>query len=142
VNKFLKGALLAPFLYFQKMFQFPKKQKLCSEKVIERLFANGKSISEKPFRAVWTFEENNDNVFVKSLIVVSKKRLKLAVDRNVIKRRIKEAYRLQKKQLELFLESNNQQLNLAIIYQQEEILNYKALEEKINLLLSRLIKEL
>ena len=124
------------------MFQFPKNQKLCSEKVIERLFVNGKAISEKPFRAVWLFEENNDNVFVKSLIVVSKKRLELAVERNVIKRRIKEIYRLQKKQLELFLESNNQQLNLAIIYQEEEILDYKTLEEKINLLLTRLIKKL
>ena len=124
------------------MFQFPKKQKLCSEKAIERLFVNGKSISEKPFRAVWIFEKNNDNVFVKSLIVVSKKRMKLAVDRNIIKRRIKEAYRLQKKQLEFFLESNNQQLNLAIIYQQEEILDYKTLEEKLNLLLSRLINKL
>ena len=124
------------------MFQFPKKQKLCGEKVIERLFANGKSISEKPFRAIWNFEKNNDQVCVKSLIVVSKKRLKLAVERNVVKRRIKEAYRLQKKQLECFLESTNQQLNLAIIYQQEEILDYKTLEEKINLLLSRLIKEL
>jgi ribonuclease P protein component len=124
------------------MFQFPKKQKLCGEKVIERLFANGKSISEKPFRAIWNFEKNNDQVCVKSLIVVSKKRLKLAVERNVVKRRIKEAYRLQKKQLEYFLESTNQQLNLAIIYQQEEILDYKTLEEKINLLLSRLIKEL
>jgi ribonuclease P protein component len=124
------------------MFQFPKKQKLCGEKVIERLFANGKSISEKPFRAIWNFEKNNDQVFVKSLIVVSKKRLKLAVDRNVLKRRIKEAYRLQKKKLECFLESTNQQLNLAIIYQEEEILDYKTLEEKINLLLSRLIKEL
>ncbi|MBC8474212.1 MAG: ribonuclease P protein component [Cryomorphaceae bacterium] len=124
------------------MFKFPKKQKLCGEKVIERLFANGKSISEKPFRAIWNFEKNNDQVCVKSLIVVSKKRLKLAVDRNVVKRRIKEAYRLQKKQLECFLESTNQQLNLAIIYQEEEILDYKTLEEKINLLLSRLIKEL
>ena len=124
------------------MFQFPKKQKLCGEKVIERLFANGKSISEKSFRAIWNFEKNNDQVCVKSLIVVSKKRLKLAVERNVVKRRIKEAYRLQKKQLECFLESTNQQLNLAIIYQEEEILDYKTLEEKINLLLSRLIKEL
>jgi ribonuclease P protein component len=124
------------------MFQLPKKQRLCSEKAIERLFENRKSISEKSFRTVWNFEQNNDNVFVKSLIIVSKKRLKLAVDRNLIKRRIKEAYRLQKKQLEFFLESNNQQLNLAIIYQEEEILDYKSLEEKINLLLSRLIKEL
>ena len=65
------------------MFHFPKKQKLCSEKVIERLFENGKSISEKPFRAFWNLEENNDNVSIKSLIVVPKKRLKLAIDRSL-----------------------------------------------------------
>jgi ribonuclease P protein component len=79
---------------------------------------------------------------VQSLIVVPKKKIKLAADRNLIRRRIKEAYRLQKKQLEVFLESNHQQLNLAIIYQEEEILNYKSLEQKINLFLSRLIDKL
>ena len=124
------------------MFRFPKKQKMCSEKAIERLFKNGKSISEKPFLAIWNFEENNDNVFIKSLIVVPKKRLKFAVDRNIIKRRVKDAYRLHKNKLELLLERNNQQLNLAIIYQDEEILDYMTLEYKINLLLIRLIKEL
>ena len=130
------------FVDFLKMFQFPKKQKLCSEKVIARLFANGKFISENSFRVIWLFEENNDNVFVKTLIVVSKKKLALAADRNVVKRRIQEVYRIQKKKLEAFLESKNQQLNLAIIYQEQKILDYKTLEEKINLLLARLIKEL
>ncbi len=124
------------------MVQFNKKQKLCSEKAIERLFKNGNSIVESPFRLIWNFEENTEVVFVKTLIVVSKKRLKLAADRNVIKRRIKEAFRLQKKQLESFLEGNNKRLNVAIIYQQEEVLDYKCLYEKINLLLARLIKDL
>ena len=124
------------------MFQFPKKQKICSHYAIERLFANGKSISEKPFRVIWNFEENRDNVSLKSLIVVSKKRVKSAVERNIVKRRIKEAYRIQKKKLELFLETNNLQLNLAIIYQEEEIIDYKSLEQKINLLLNRLISKI
>ena len=124
------------------MFQFPKKQKLCGEKAIQRLFANGKSISENPFRILWNLEENNDNVFIKVLIIVPKKKLKLATDRNVIKRRTKEAYRIHKKQLELVLKRNYQKLNLAIIYQEEEIVNYKLVEEKIILLLTRLIKKL
>ena len=71
-----------------------------------------------------------------------KKRLRLASERNVIKRRVKEAYRLQKSELEKYLKSNNHQLNLAIIYQKHEILDYKLIEVKIKLLLSRLKEEL
>ena len=124
------------------MFHFPKNQKLCNEKAIERLFENGKSLTEKPFRIIYNIDNNNEDVFLKALIVVPKKRVRLASDRNVIKRRVKEAYRLQKSELEKYLKSNNHQLNLAIIYQKHEILDYKLLEVKIKLLLSRLKEEL
>ena len=65
------------------MFQFPKKQKLCSEKAIERLFLKGKSILEEPFLAIWNFEENEQHVFIRSLIVVSKKKINKANQRNI-----------------------------------------------------------
>ena len=124
------------------MFELPKNQKICNEKLIERLFESGQSISEKPFRIIYNFDNNNEDVFLKALIVVPKKRVRLASDRNVIKRRVKEAYRLQKSELEKYLKSNNQQLNLAIIYQKHEILDYKLIEEKIKLILDRLKEEL
>lgn len=124
------------------MFEFPKNQKLCNEKSIEILFENGKSLSEKPFRIIYSIDYNNEDVFLKALIVVPKKRVRLASDRNVIKRRVKEAYRLQKSELEKYLKSNNHQLNLAIIYQKHEILDYKLIEEKIKLILDRLKEEL
>ncbi len=124
------------------MFHFPKNQKLCNEKAIERLFENGKSLAEKPFRIIYNIDNNSEDIFLKFLIVIPKKRVRLASDRNVIKRRVKEAYRLQKSELEKYLKSNNQQLNLAIIYQKHEILDYKLIEEKIKLLLSRLKEEL
>ena len=124
------------------MFEFPKNQKLCNDKSIERLFENGKSLTEKPFRIIYNIDNNNEDVFLKALIVVPKKRVRLASDRNVIKRRVKEAYRLQKSELEKYLKSNNHQLNLAIIYQKHEILDYKLIEVKIKLLLSRLKEEL
>ena len=120
------------------MFKFPKNQKLCNDKSIERLFENGKSLTENPFRIIYNSYNNNEDVFVKALIVVPKKRVRLASDRNLIKRRVKEAYRLQKSELEKYLKSKNHQLNLAIIYQKYEILDYKLIEEKIKLLLSRL----
>jgi len=124
------------------MFHFPKNQKLCNEKAIERLFENGKYLAEKPFRIIYNIDNNNEDVFLKALIVVPKKRVRLASDRNVIKRRVKEAYRLQKSELVNYLKSNNHQLNLAIIYQKHEILDYKLIEVKIKLLLSRLKEEL
>ena len=124
------------------MFQFPKKQKLCSEKEIEKLFENGNSIAKTPLKVIWLTKKKSDNNSVKLLIVVSKKRLKLAAERNVIKRRIKESYRLRKIKLEAFLKSHKQQLNLAIIYQNNKILDYNTIDLKINLLLSRLIKQI
>ena len=124
------------------MFKFSKKQRLCNVNAIERLFIESNSFTEHPFRIVWRHEENNGGISIKSLIVVPKKRLKLAVERNLIKRRISNAYRIQKKSIEFVLKNKRKQINLAIIYQEEKVLKYKLIEEKINLLLSRLQQKL
>ena len=110
--------------------------------MIQRLFMNGEYITEKPFKAIYNFQENKENVFLSLLIVVSKKRVKLAVKRNLIRRRIKEACRLHKKQLELLLARKEKHLNLAIIYQQDDIIDFSIVEKKINSILTRLIKKL
>ena len=124
------------------MFKFPKKQKLCNETAIKKMFSNGKSFVVEPIRLVWKVEENIDKEAIKSIIVVPKKKLKLASNRNVVRRRMKEAYRLHKTELESSLKSKNIQLNVAIIYQKEEILPYKTIEEKIKLILGRLSEEI
>ncbi|MDC3395071.1 ribonuclease P protein component [Flavobacteriales bacterium] len=124
------------------MFKFPKKQKLCNETAIKKMFSNGKSFVVEPIRLVWKVEENTDKEAIKSIIVVPKKKLNLASTRSIVRRRMKEAYRLNKIELEASLNSKNIQLNIAVIYQVEEILPYKVIEEKIKLILGRLSEEI
>tara|TARA_B100000780_G_scaffold266607_1_gene222964 strand:+ start:270 stop:644 length:375 start_codon:yes stop_codon:yes gene_type:complete len=123
------------------MFKFPKKQRLCNENVIKEMFSIGKSFTTSNIRLVWIEDYNNDDVTVKSIIVVPKKKIKLAVKRNIIRRRMKDAYRLHKIELEKILKVNKLQLSIAIIYQKEKILPYKTVEEEIKLILDRLSKE-
>ena len=124
------------------MFKFPKKQKLCSETVIKEMFSNGKSFTTSALRLVWKEDNGKDEVAIKSIIVVPKKKIRLAVKRNIIRRRMKEAYRLHKIELENILKGKKLQLSIAIIYQKDKILPYKTVEEEIKLILERLSKEL
>jgi len=124
------------------MFEFPKKQKLCNETLIKEIFSNGKSFTTSNIRLVWKEGNNEDEVAVKSIIVVPKKKIRLAVKRNIIRRRMKEAYRLHKVELENMLKGNKLQLSIAIIYQKGMISPYKAMEEEIKLILERLRKEI
>ncbi len=88
--------------YYQPMeerrYTFSKDERLCSKKLIERLFAGGnKSFPSFPLRVVYmplTPEENTAEASI--LISVPKKRFKHAVKRNLVKRQVREAYRLNK----------------------------------------------
>ena len=71
------------------MFEFPKEQILSNENEIEKLFLTNNSFEEAPFRVLWMVEESINETTLKSLIVVPKKRLSLAVNRNKVKRRIR-----------------------------------------------------
>jgi len=124
------------------MFEFPKKQKLCSETIIKEMFSNVKSFTTSALRLVWKEDNGKDEVTIKSIIVVPKKKIRLAVKRNIIRRRMKEAYRLNKIELENILKDKKLQLNIAIIYQKDKILPYKTVEEEIKLILERLSKEI
>lgn len=79
-------------------FSFGKKEKLCSQTVIDRLFKEGKSFKAYPLRVLLLQVESAD-AHAQVLISVPKKRVRKAHDRNRIKRLIREAYRLSKPEL-------------------------------------------
>ncbi len=118
----------------QVKYTFPKSERLSGKKSIEELFAKGSSFYVHPIVLKYQLVEGASH---KILIAVSKKALKKAVDRNLVKRRIREAYRLNKHQLSA---KNNSFYNLAFIYTDQNILAYKEIENKLCKLLQRLEK--
>lgn len=104
------------------MNTFKKEERLCSVRLIQSLFHSGSSFVVYPFRVVYRFEKRDVGT-AQVLISVSKRRFKLAVTRNSIKRRLREAYRLEKgAKLLPFLDERNWYLAFAIQYigKQEE----------------------
>lgn len=120
-------------------FTYSKKEKLKSKKLIEQLFNDGKSLSAFPLRLIYLQTSFEDKIFFKTGVSVSKRTHKKAVDRNRIKRLLREAYRLNKPKI------NNSETQFAfmILYLGKEIplfddinnktkLLFKKFEEKIN----------
>ena len=80
---------------------------------------------------------------VQVLFAVAKKRYKRAVDRNVLKRRMREAYRLHKQELLYdFLTQADKSIILSISYIGKEINEYKLIEKKMLKLFSQLCEGL
>ena len=80
------------------MYTFTKEERLCSRKYLDLLFKNGSSFLLYPFRVSYLFIDESADVKAQVVINVPKKRYKRAVDRNLLKRRIREAYRLNKEE--------------------------------------------
>lgn len=80
------------------MYTFNKEERLCSRKHLDLLFKNGSSFLLYPFRVSYLFIDVATTVPAQVVINVPKKRYKRAVDRNLLKRRIREAYRLNKEE--------------------------------------------
>lgn len=110
---------------------FPKAERLSGKKNIEELFQKGSSFYLFPFLLKYNPSGGTENRF---LVSVSKKKFKRAKDRNTIKRRVKEAYRLNK----FHLASSDTFYNLAVIYLDQNIRPFQEIEPKLVELLIRL----
>ena len=121
------------------LFGFNKNERLCSQKIIGQLFTSGKSLFYFPFRLVY-LPNTKTNASVQIVISVPKKLFKRAVKRNLIKRRIREAYRKQKHRLYDSLPTNYT-INMMLIYVAPTILSYTEIENKLHQIIDKLIKD-
>ena len=116
-----------------------KTERLKSRKAIEQLFKGGKSFSLFPFRILYSIAATETNN-LQSGFSASAKRFKKAVDRNRIKRLIREAYRLQKNDLQIKTAAQSIQLHIFFIYVGNELPEYDVVFEKMTAVLKRLTK--
>ena len=110
---------------------FRKSERLCSKKAIEALFENGKSFYCSPFLIVWAYSTSDIHYPAQVAISVPKKGFKLAVTRNLIKRRIREAYRKNKETLYNFLNSSDKKIVFTMILRATSIPDYLTIENSV-----------
>jgi ribonuclease P protein component len=119
----------------------PKEERLTSKKLIEDLFKNGSSCYLHPFRLLYLVHPDNEKQnlrFPQVLFSIPKRNFKKAVDRNRIRRQLKEIYRKHKN--EFFGEGapNPSPACLAILFTSKEKISFELLEKKLILIFLRL----
>jgi ribonuclease P protein component len=117
-------------------FTYNKTEKLKSKKLIDEVFAHGKSISAYPLRIVFIETTLSESVKIKTGVSVPKRNFKKAVDRIRIKRLMREAYRLNKYE---FFNNITKQYALMILYIGKEKTTYTKVESAMKQLFKKFI---
>ena len=135
----------------------PKAVHLCKKTDFQELFKSGNSFYSYPVKLLYCFAEPVSREIattdadlvegdamsrVKVGVVVPKKVFHHAVDRNRLKRLMREAYRLNRQPLDLFLDGGNRELHLLFIYTDNAIHNFFMVENSIKKLINKLLSKL
>jgi ribonuclease P protein component len=132
-----------------KIFTYQQKDKLKSRKQLQNLFALGKSMSNAPLRLIYTLENiTEENQVSSSPLVIQAgvgaptKQFKKAVQRNRVKRLLREAYRLELPAFKAQLQLQGMRLNIFILYMEATVLPQIEINAKMKLILNQLAKRI
>ena len=117
---------------------FTKAERLKSKRIIDLLFNDGKVIAFHPVKLIWSEVELPVGQAIQFGVSVPKRRFKLAVDRNAIKRKMREVIRLNKHSLVDTIGMKEKQLALMILYTGNKMPEYSLLHKKITAAFNRL----
>ena len=121
---------------------FPKSERIQSKIVLEKVYNEGSTIKKFPYRLKYMEMDFENQAQVQIVISVPKRLVKKAVNRNRIRRQIKEAYRLNKSSLLSFCDKKSNGLALFLIYTGKENQSFEYLEDKLKVVLKELESKL
>lgn len=122
-----------------KKNRFGAEEKLKSQKTIKSLFESSQTAFSYPIKAFYFIEENETSapLLPKAGVSVSKRKFKNAVERNLLKRRMREAYRLNKEDFVSHFSSS--QMNVLFVYIGESEETYLTIEKGMKKILKSMI---
>ncbi|GAC1418626.1 MAG: ribonuclease P protein component [Flavisolibacter sp.] len=128
-----------------KIYGLAKNNRLKSRKQINDLFISGKTFTLFPLRVLYKFTAAPQSTILKTGVTVSKKNFKRAVDRNRIKRLLRESYRVQKNSLLSSLQVNQKSGFIFFVYSDKVICTFNELHQtmgkSLNLLEKAILNE-
>jgi ribonuclease P protein component len=119
---------------------FKKNERLCSRKQIEVLFGKGLSMNAYPIKLVFMDAGVDAQFPSQAMFVVPKRNFKKAHDRNKLKRRMRESFRLNKHNLYEYLNNENKKLVFSFIYTSKKPEMYSQINLAVEKLLQKIMK--
>lgn len=120
-----------------------KSEKLCSRLAIARLFGGeaGRGTTAYPLRAVYAVTPDDASP-TRFLISIPKKRHRRAVARVLLRRRVREAYRLNRTRLADVAAATRCHVDIAFLYLSNDVADYRRIEQQMCLILDRIAADI
>ena len=120
-------------------FSLKKEEIIKLKTTLNAVYKNGKVVKEFPLKIKWTPIQTESNVPTQIVFSVTKRQFKSDVKRKMIKRKLREVYRLNNQKLKKELTKQNLSIGIMLIYTSNEIPEYSLLEKKWDKISNKLI---